>query len=151
MSARSPHPRKTDTPAATVATVAGASNAEAGVAELVLNDSGMIRECNRVCGKLLGYLPTELVWRHVSVLLPQLQGMPLMLGGHINPRLLFLTHIGRRFEVIGVGGVRLVCEIFIHEVEPLGRHCLRLLIRPVEGVVSVIGGIPGRSPQAAAG
>lgn len=104
---------------------------EAVMLELTLSENGMIRECSRACGKCLGCSPGELLWQHVSVLLPQLAGIPLMLGGQINPRLRFLSHIGRQFELVGKSGARFLSEVFFTDIENLGRHYLHLVIRPV--------------------
>lgn len=99
-------------------------------AVLMLNDHGLIRECNQTCEKLFGYLSGEILWRHISTLLPQLAGIALMSGKQINPRLHFLTHIGHHFEVVGLGGIHFASQLFISEVENLGQHYLRLIIRP---------------------
>ena len=106
------------------------SNATADVAVLMLSDNGLIRECNQTCESLFGYLSGELIWQHVSKLLPQLQETMLMRDGHLNPRLCYLIRIGRRFEAVGLGGIRFAGTLFINEVENLGQHCLRLVVCP---------------------
>lgn len=113
-----------------------AHSLDAGVdmLELTLNENGMIRECSKTCARCLGCTPGELLWQHVSVLLPQLAGIPLVLGGQINPRLRYLCHIGRQFELVGKSGVRLLSEVFFNDVESLGRHYLHLVIRPVRSL-----------------
>lgn len=99
-------------------------------AVLVLNKNGIIHDCNQACEKLFGYLSSEIVWKHISMLLPQLAGIALMRGEQINPRLHFLTHIGHQFEVIGLGGIHFASQLFINEVENLGQHYLRIIISP---------------------
>jgi len=100
------------------------------LAVLMLNDNGIIRECNQACEKLFGYLSGEILWKHISTLLPQLAGIALMSGEQINPRLHFLTHIGHHFEVIGLGGIHFASQLFINEVENLGQHYLRIIVCP---------------------
>ncbi len=102
--------------------------------ELILNENGMIHECSKTCVKCLGCTSSELQRQHISALLPQLAGIPLMLDGQINPRLRFLSHIGRQFELIGKSGVRLLCEVFFNDVESLGCHYLHLVIRPAHSL-----------------
>lgn len=98
--------------------------------ELTLSDSGMIRECSKAMERMFGYAPSKLMWQHVSVLLPQLSGMALVSGGEINHRLHFLAHIGHRFEMVGVGGMRSLVRICLNDGEVMGRHCVRLTICP---------------------
>jgi hypothetical protein len=111
---------------------------EEETAVLTLYDNGTICECNRAAAKLLDCMPSRLTWQHVSTFLPQLAENTLMLGGGVNPNLRFLSHIGYGFEVVGMSGVHFACALFFNEVENFGRHCLRLIIRPIlqEGVMA---------------
>lgn len=102
--------------------------------EVILSENGMIQECSMACMTYLKCSPSELLWQHISVLLPQFAVMPLMQGGQINPRLRFLSHIGNQFELIGKGGVRFLSEVFFNDVEGQGRHYLHLVIRPVRSL-----------------
>jgi hypothetical protein len=104
---------------------------EEETAVLTLYDNGTICECNRAAAKLLDCMPSKLTWQHVSIFLPQLAENTLMLGGGVNPNLRFLSHIGYGFEVVGMSGVHFACALFFNEVENFGRHCLRLIIRPI--------------------
>lgn len=100
-------------------------------AVLTLYDDGTICECNKAAGELLGCAPIKLTWQHVSTFLPQLAGAVLMQGERINPNLRFLSHIGYGFDMIGISGVHFACALFFNEVESLGKHYLRLIIRPI--------------------
>ena len=100
-------------------------------AVITLYDNGTICECNQAAGELLGCAPSKLTWQHISTFLPQLTENALMLGEKINPNLRFLSRIGYGFEMIGFGGVHFVCALFFNEVENFGRHCLRIIIRPM--------------------
>ncbi len=109
----------------------GVCPSEENMAVLTLYDNGTIRECNRAAAKLLDCRPNKLTWQHVSALFPQLAEIELVQGGIINPNLRFLSHIGYQFELVGVGGVPIACTLFFNEIEDFGRHCLRLIIRPI--------------------
>jgi hypothetical protein len=105
---------------------------EEETAILTLYDNGTIRECNKVAAELLDCAPSNLTWQHISTVLPQLAETSLMQGKSVNPNLRFLSHIGYSFEMISLSGVHFFCAIFFNEVENFGRHCLRLIIRPIE-------------------
>lgn len=100
------------------------------MAVLMINDNGIIHECNKAFEKLFGYLSSDILWKPVSILLPQLAGIALMDSGQVNPRLRFLTHIGHQFEVIGLGGMHLASQLFINEIDNFGQHYLRIIICP---------------------
>lgn len=98
---------------------------------LTLNDKGMIRQCSKTSRELLGCPASELIWKPISMLLPQLDGVQLMNGRRINPRLRFLSRLGHHFEVICPDGIRLASEIFLSSVENAGHSYLRVILRPV--------------------
>lgn len=100
--------------------------------ELTLNEQGIICDCNIPVGDLFGYRRSELAWRHISELMPELAGIKLMHDGRINPRLHFLSHIGHRFQLLGLGGKLFEVKLFIRDMEIQGRHDLRAMIFPVE-------------------
>lgn len=104
---------------------------EQQTAELMLYHNGIIRECNQAAAVLLDRPPSKLIWQHISTIMPQLGEATLMQGERINPNLRFLSRIGYGFEVIGMNGVHFSCALFFNEVENFGRHCLRLIIRPI--------------------
>ena len=98
---------------------------------LTLNYNGMINDCNKAGGKLLGCLPSELIWQHISRLLPQLKNIALMQGQNLNPYLHFLSRVGYKFDVISFKGAHLVCKVFFCEVGSMGHRFLRVIICPV--------------------
>lgn len=104
---------------------------EQETAVLMLYDNGTILDCNQAAAELLDCTPSKLTWQHISTIMPQLTEATLMQGKKINPNLRFLSHIGYGFEVIGLSGVHFACALFFNEVESFGRHCLRLIIRPI--------------------
>lgn len=99
-------------------------------AELMINSNGIIHGCNKTFEKLFGYMSSDILWKPVSMLLPQLADIKLITGEEINPRLRFLMHIGHQFEVISLGGIHMASQLFINEVENFGRRYLRIIICP---------------------
>ena len=117
--------------ASVLRSVATLCNSEEETAILTLYDNGTIRECNQAAAELLDCVPNNLTWQHISIIMPQLAESTLMQGEKINPNLRFLSHIGYGFEVVGLSGIHFACALFFNEVENFGRHCLRLIIRPI--------------------
>lgn len=97
---------------------------------LTVNANGMIAECNRAGGKLLGCLPSELIWQPLSKLLPKLQNVALLQGQNLNPYLNFLSRAGYLFDLQTNSGVHLACRVFFCVVGGMGQHCLRVIICP---------------------
>ncbi len=100
-------------------------------AVLMICDNGVIFECNNAAGNLLDCTPSKLAWQHINTILPQLADISLMQGDHINPHLRFLSRLGYTFETIGLTGAHFVSAVFFNEIETLGRHFLRIILRPV--------------------
>lgn len=103
-----------------------------GPAVLTLDERGMICDCDKASQQLFGYRRSDMVWRHVSLVLPELAEIEIMPGGHPNPRLRFLSHIGRRFQAVDHNGESFACEIFLVDLENPGRRQLQLILRPVD-------------------
>lgn len=98
---------------------------------LTLHLNGMITECNKAGGRLLDCLPSELVWRHISQLLPQLKNVTLMQGQNLSSYLQFLSHVGYKFEVISLKGARLLGKAFFCEIGSMDHRFLRVIICPL--------------------
>jgi hypothetical protein len=98
---------------------------------LTLHYNGMITECNKAGGKLLGCLPSELIWQHISRLLPQLKNVALMEGPNLNPYLHFLSRVGYKFDVISLRGARLIARVFFCEIGTMEHRFLRIIICPL--------------------
>lgn len=98
---------------------------------LTLHLNGMITECNKAGGRLLDCLPSELVWRHISQLLPQLKNVALMQGQNLSPHLHFLSRIGYQFEVISLKGAHLLGKAFFCEIGSMEHRFLRVIICPL--------------------
>lgn len=99
-------------------------------AVLTLDDRGMIRDCTEVCETLFKYRRSELVWQHVSMLLPELAKLDPMQNGQPNPYLQFLCRIGHRFWVITGDKERFASELFLNLLDSTGHGRLSLIVRP---------------------
>jgi PAS domain-containing protein len=73
--------------------------ADKGVAFLTLDEAGAIVDCDGPVEQMFGYAPRDLIFQHISKLIPRLQYMDLMQGGRLNSRLHYLCHIGLPFSV----------------------------------------------------
>ena len=97
---------------------------------LTVHYNGMIAECNRAGGRLLGCLPSELVWQPISRLLPKLQNVALVQGQNVNPYLSFLSRAGYLFDLQNLKGAHIACRVFFCEVGCMGQRFLRVIICP---------------------
>jgi hypothetical protein len=103
------------------------------VAVLTLDERGMMRDCNRGGELLFKYRRGELVWRHISMLLPQLANMELLPHGEPNPRLRYFCHIGGQLEAVAQDGEHFACVIYLNLLENAAEHGpLVLIVRPAE-------------------
>jgi len=101
------------------------------LAEVTLNDDGFIESCSKAATELLGCTANTLVLNHISIILPQLCGVPLVEGGRVNPYLRFLSRVGHSFEVVGLKDIHFFSAVFFNDIEGFGRHCMRIIFRPV--------------------
>jgi len=102
------------------------------LAVLTLDDLGVIRECNRACEQVFGYLPEELAGCHVSRLLPQLPDTGLVQEDRINSRLAHLCHCAIAFQARHRDGQCFDSELFINR---LGYHNVVILVRSLEASI----------------
>lgn len=103
-----------------------------GVATLMLDERGMIRGCNGAIESLFGYRRSEVVWQHISLLLPQLADTDLVCNGQLNPRLLFLCRVGGYFKAHRRNGERFVSDLFLLNLSNPGSGNLRMIVRPFQ-------------------
>jgi hypothetical protein len=80
---------------------------------------------------LFNYRRSEMVWHHVSMVLPQLTDLSLMRNGQVDPRLRFLSHIGRPFAAATRDGRNFACELFFNVLDGSGRGRVSLIVRQV--------------------
>jgi PAS domain-containing protein len=99
-------------------------------ASLLLDDQGMIRDCDGRGEALYGYSLRELVCAHVSKLLPRLRGVELVQDGVLNPQLDQLCHCGHVFRVHGRHGAVFPSELIFVRLGDVGALMHRLFILP---------------------
>ncbi len=98
---------------------------------LTLYDNGMIRTFNQASLNLLDCSSSQFTGQHMTRILPQLKEIKLIQNKRANPYLRFLSRIGYSFEVVNMSGKNFVGELFYNDMVHLGRHYLRVIIKPV--------------------
>lgn len=86
------------------------------LATLFLNDDGLIEDCSSASEPVFGYPKQELRGRHVSMLLPKLEGLELVNDGQINPRLRFLCRCAVPFLAQRRDGTKFASEVFLNQL-----------------------------------
>lgn len=109
------------------------------VAALTLDERGMICDCNCSSETLFKYRRSEMVWRHVSMLLPQLAELEVMQNHQPNTHLRFLSRIGRHFQAVTQDGAPFASELFLNLLDSTGHGRLSLIVRPVGNRVAADG------------
>lgn len=99
-------------------------------AALILDYRGMILECNHAAEKLFGYCASELIWRHVSLLLPQLAEGMLVRDDKVNPKLKFMCHCGQLFLALDRQCRTFLSELHLVELAHPGRFVIRAILCP---------------------
>ncbi len=97
---------------------------------LAMDECGMILDCSKSFEQLFGFRRRDLVWQHVSRLLPQFIGVELVQAGRLNPFLNYLCHCGHHYAVLNRQGGMFPCMLSFVHVEFDGRRSLRLIINP---------------------
>ena len=98
---------------------------------LMFDDKGIVLDCSQAAEKLFDCSAKELAGQHITRLLPKLIGINLVRGKRANPYLSYLSRIGHRFEVMSMNRTRFTSELFFNDMEYLGRHFLRVIIKSV--------------------
>lgn len=117
-----------------------ASNRFLGVRDelvaLILDERGMICDCSKAGEALFGYLRRDMVWQHVSKLLPQLSEISLVSNGQINPRLGFLSRCGQLFQARNKHGDTFYSALHFVHLDYRGKRVIRLILRPADSTES---------------
>jgi PAS domain-containing protein len=107
------------------------------VAVLTLDELGMVRDCNRGGELLFRYHHGELVWRHISLLLPELADLQLMPDGEPNPRLRYFCRVGRHLQAVTHDGGGFACELYFNVLDnDPGHDRLVLVVRRTDEAVN---------------
>jgi len=109
---------------------AASGEAVEDAAVLTVDERGMVRDCNHAGELLFRYPRRDLVWRHVSLLLPQLADLDLMPNGEPNRRLRFLCRIGQHLEAVTRDRQRFACDLFVNALDGARPQRLVLIVRP---------------------
>ena len=108
------------------------TTAECDPPALMVDERGIICDCNRAIESLFGYRRSEVVWRHISMLLPQMHDIELMLQGHVNPKLQFLCRIGKPFAALARSGECFDSTLFLNDLGNPGSPRLRVIVRAAD-------------------
>jgi PAS domain S-box-containing protein len=100
---------------------------------LLLDEAGMIKDCNKSVERLFGYRLSELAWQHVSRLFPQLSGAALIQKGQVNPKIGYISRCGHIFHGLDKQGNAVPAEMTLIRLEHDGLCTLRLILRPSDG------------------
>ncbi len=97
---------------------------------LMLDESGMIRDCCLTSEEMFGYSLRTLVSQHVSMVLPQLSGIELVQDGQLNSLFEDLCQGGYRFSAHTREGAIFPSELTLVSQDLAGRRALRLFVLP---------------------
>lgn len=95
-----------------------------------LDERGMICDCSKASEKLFGYSRKDLVWQHVSKLLPELSEMTLVKNGQFNHQLCFLSRCGRRYQGINRLGYVFLNNLYFVLLNFAGKYTIRVILQP---------------------
>lgn len=99
---------------------------------MILNDDGIITDCNGACTNLLGCPQAEVIWQHISKFLPQIHDAMLFNNHQLNPHLRYLSHIGHHFKAVKNDGTLFFSKIFFVELGNTYESFIRVIIRPIQ-------------------
>ena len=97
---------------------------------LTLDERGMICDCSKAGETLFGYRRKDLVWLHVSKLLPELSEIQLVNNGQFNSQLGFLSRCGQPFLVINRLGNIFLNNLNFVLLNYAGKYAIRVILQP---------------------
>jgi len=97
---------------------------------LTVDERGMICDCSKAGEKLFGYSLRNLVWQHVSKLLPELSGIQLVKNGRLNSQLGFLSRCGQPFLAINRPGNICLNNLHFVLLNYAGKYAIRVTVQP---------------------
>ena len=95
---------------------------------LSLDERGMIKDCSKSFEKLVGFRRGELVWRHVSMVFPELKDVELFQDGQINPMLSYLSRCGQQYQLQNSLGEAIPERLNFVCIDNAGKRTLRLIV-----------------------
>jgi hypothetical protein len=87
--------------------------AAANEAVLSLDGAGVIWDCTPALAALFNCRREDLVAEHISVLLPELEGMRVVQDGQLSPRLSLLCAMGHGFDAIDRDGHHFTADVCV--------------------------------------
>jgi PAS domain S-box-containing protein len=103
---------------------------------LTLDERGMICDCSKAGEELFGYRRKDMVWQHVSKLLPELSEIQLVKNGQFNPQLGFLCHCGHQFRATNRLGNVFLSELHFVVLNGAEQHRIRMIVQPFDSAKS---------------
>ena len=100
------------------------------VPALSLGEHGLIQDCNKSLVMLFGFRRSDLVWKPVSKLFPQLAEVALIEAGKVNPFLNYLCRCGQLYQSRNRHGDTFSSNLSIVRLECEGRRSFRMIVRP---------------------
>lgn len=97
---------------------------------LTVDDRGMICDCSRTGETLFGYSLKDIVWKHISKLLPELSGIQLVKNGQFNSRLGFLSRCGQPFLAVNQLGNIFLNNLNFVLLNYSGKYAIRVIVQP---------------------
>ncbi len=97
---------------------------------LTVDERGMICDCSEAGEKLFGYSLRDLVWQHVSKVLPELSEVQLVKNGQFNPQLGFLSRCGQPFLAINRLGNICLNNLHFVLLNYAGKYAIRVIVQP---------------------
>jgi PAS domain S-box-containing protein len=98
---------------------------------LSLDEKGMIVDCSKSFRTLFGFRRSDLVWKHVSTLFPQFEGVELVQGGQVNSMLNYLSRCGKLYEAKNRQGDTLSINLSFVPIENKGKRIVRMIVHQV--------------------
>ena len=90
-----------------------------------VDERGIIQDCSESCESIFGYSRDDLVFQHISMLLPQFSGTAFDQEGRLTPLIFYLCHCGHSFQAQNRQGNVFHSELRIVRLQ----NCLRLFFR----------------------
>ncbi len=97
---------------------------------LTLDERGMICDCSKAGEKLFGYGRKDMIWQHVSKLLPELSEIQLVKNGQFNAQLGFLSRCGQPFLAINRLGNIFLNNLHFVLLNYAGEYAIRVIVQP---------------------
>jgi PAS domain-containing protein len=94
----------------------------------VLNERGLILDCNESFEALFGFEWSGLIWHHVSLLFPHLTADDFVQAGEAHPMRDYLIRCGQQHQAQNRHGLRFPCNLIFVRILHEGMCCLRMTV-----------------------